>query len=360
MRKLIFPMMLICILSTFSGNVFAYFPLPFTYNGHQYSDVLGYSWSADGYDWHQTIYYNLASSGTSIRYQGDNSGIVYIVGAKAALIITQAPQYNGGNPDIQEYWNEEDVVYVTCGVGTTLVPTIETFKLFSSQNILDYSDDNVWFYANVRPAPTDEKDHFTWPVDPQKPSNGHHGWCSDWRKDTAGCYWLNDISIDQANVWRDVQPFQLHYYHYQKIYGYHLGADYNIASGDTDRGQLVHPTSKGEISEVRENVCGWGNLIFVRHDTSFGTYTSMYAHVDWLDSGKPIKGSTVDSKAPIAKVGIGAWDCGKNNKGSYSAHLHFEIREGDNVFPGPAYTSSAINKGPQGQIDPNAFISTHR
>jgi len=200
-------------------------------------------------------------------------------------------------------------------------------------------------------------DHFTWPVDPQNTSNGRVGKCNDWGKDPQGCYWLSDTSTVASSVWRDVQPFQVHYYKLMK--GYHLGADYNIGSSNTDRGKYIYPTSKGEILEVLENVCGWGNIIFVRHDPSFGTYTSMYAHVEWLDGKKQVKGASVDSTVPFAKIGIGAWDCGKNNKGSYPAHLHFEIREGVSVVPGRAYTSSIVEKGQQGQIDPNAFISNH-
>jgi hypothetical protein len=158
MKKIAFAVSLIAFmyLSLLSPeNASAAFSLPYTYNGHKYSDVLDYSWSANGYDWHQTIYYNLRTSGTEIRYQGDNSGQVYISGAKAAVSIVQAPQYNGGIAVIEEFWNEIDTSSISIGVGTTLAPTVDNAKLYSSQNILNYTNNNVWFYANVAKSLTD-------------------------------------------------------------------------------------------------------------------------------------------------------------------------------------------------------------
>ena len=200
---------------------------------------------------------------------------------------------------------------------------------------------------------------FLWPVDPKNFTIGHYSACREWPRDSEGCYWLSDTSTAGAKIWRDVQPFLRHYFNE----GYHLGADYNIGSGNQDRGKLVYSTSKGVITKVLENECGWGNIIFIRHDTSFGTYTSMYAHVDWINGTKPKKGLYVEGGIPIAEIGNGAWNspkCSKEKKGSYPAHLHFEIREGEDTTPGPAYIKNINRKPPQGQIDPNAFISAHR
>lgn len=208
------------------------------------------------------------------------------------------------------------------------------------------------------PPPTDR---FTWPVDPQNPSSGHYGRCREWGKKPDGCYWLSDTSEDRSTVWIDVQPFQR--YKWQG-HGFHLGADYNFGQEPSDKGKPVYPTAKGFIplGGVKTNQCGFGNIIFVRHDTSFGTYTSMYAHVDWLTSGPPKEGDQVSSDSPIAIVGNGSWNnrsCKKQKKGSWPYHLHFELREGDNITNGIAYTPYQMDKGPQGQIDPDAFISSH-
>lgn len=216
------------------------------------------------------------------------------------------------------------------------------------------------FYVRlVRGGPEgNESDIFKWPIDPNNVSSGHFGQCVDWENDPGGCYWLSNSAEDSAVVWRDVQPFQLHKW----VKGYHLGADYNL---DRDKGKPIYPTSAGTVAQVLENQCGWGNIVFLRHDTPWGIYTSMYAHIDWLDSGAPTVGSDVTTDKPIAQVGNGYWNdpnCKGQKVGKYPYHLHFEVREALNTDPGPAYTKQKLadgEKGPQGQIDPNAFVSTH-
>jgi murein DD-endopeptidase MepM/ murein hydrolase activator NlpD len=93
-------------------------------------------------------------------------------------------------------------------------------------------------------------------------------------------------------------------------------------------------------------------VVFVRHDTPWGTFTSMYAHVNWMSSGVPVLGQTVSKGQQIAVIG--------NGGGVYPYHLHFELRAANNTIVGPAYISSQSGTPPRGQIDPNAFISTHR
>lgn len=136
-------------------NASADFSLPYTYNGHQYSDVLQNFWVSYAQDWTTTIYYNIPTSGTDIRYQGEitNGGIV-ITCAKSAVRILQAPQYNGGYPVIDGEWlNEEDTCGLSIGTQTTVGPTVDTSKLYSSQNILEPTGNNIWFYANVSRTP---------------------------------------------------------------------------------------------------------------------------------------------------------------------------------------------------------------
>jgi Membrane proteins related to metalloendopeptidases len=172
---------------------------------------------------------------------------------------------------------------------------------------------------------------------------------------------VTDIQRPTASqAWRNVQPFQLTKSSTGK--GYHLGADYNLGGGDDDKGRSVYPASAGVISSLQSNVCGWGNMIFIRHDTSFGTYTSMYAHVNWLDNGPPLVNTPVDPTVEIALVGNGAWTKTSTCKTSdfYPYHLHFEIREGVNTNAGDGYTKKQVTKGPQGQIDPNDFIRNHQ
>lgn len=201
---------------------------------------------------------------------------------------------------------------------------------------------------------------FTWPIDPSNISKGHDDFCADWPGNPRGCYWLSDAPRPgAAEAWRDAQPFRRH--KNKKNKKYHLGADYNFGGGADDKGQPVYPTTTGIVVAVLENVCGWGNIIFLNHDTPFGVYTSMYAHVDWLSTGQPGLNATVTPNAPIAQVGNGAWTktqtCG--SKGKYPYHLHFEIRQGTSINPGSGYIKNNKAKVPDGQVDPNQFVATH-
>jgi len=200
---------------------------------------------------------------------------------------------------------------------------------------------------------------FTWPIDPTNSSRGHYDYCDDWPADPQGCYWLTDTPGPAAqDAWRDAQPFQRHLY---VKHGYHLGADYNFGTDPQDQDKPVYPAAVGMVVSVQENVCGWGNILFVRHDTVFGVHTSMYAHVDWLPTGRPSVNDPVSPSTAIAQIGNGAWTKTKGcpKAGSYAYHLHFEIREGINTDPGPGYTKKRVTTTPQGQIDPNQFIASH-
>lgn len=211
-----------------------------------------------------------------------------------------------------------------------------------------------------------DPDSFVWPTDPTNPSDGHYDFCVNSSGDPEGCFWITDITQPSAwDGWRDVNPFQQH----RPSNTFHLGADYNFGTGANDKGRLVYPTSVGIVSSVQRNVCSFGNVIFVEHETSFGIYTSMYAHVDWLPKtsqspgGPPLLNALVDPSVAIAKIGNGSWNnknCTGPKKGQYEYHLHFEIREGANTDVRLANTNAQTTKGPEGQIDPNEFIQTHR
>lgn len=200
---------------------------------------------------------------------------------------------------------------------------------------------------------------FRWPVDPLNMDAGKYGPCADWSGDPVGCYWLSSGATNPRTTWRDAQPFQRHLYSVTN--GWHLGADYNLSK---DAGRDVYPAAPGKVAAVVEDKCGWGNVIFVRHTLSNGDpITTMYAHVAWLPSGKPNADVNVSPEAPIARVGT-AWraKCG-GKLADYPPHLHFELRESTSTELGKAYTADQLpvgEKGPEGQVDPNAFISTHR
>jgi murein DD-endopeptidase MepM/ murein hydrolase activator NlpD len=209
-------------------------------------------------------------------------------------------------------------------------------------------------------------DIFTWPVDPDNYTDGQY---TGTDSSQTIMFWLHE-SITANTVWRDEQPFQ----RYSLVSGgtkkgYHLGADYNLGGGDADLNEDVYPVAPGKVSLMLDNVCGFGNIIFVEHDTSFGIYTSMYAHVK--DGFRHLsQGADVTPANPIAQVGKGVWTTTSScdSSGLYDAHLHFEIRRGTDTTPGHAYTKdskcgdssdSDSNNCPQNQVDPNVFIRTH-
>ena len=210
---------------------------------------------------------------------------------------------------------------------------------------------------------------FTWPVDPTNPTMGHYGPCND----SSPCFWISNSIENSSNVWRDAQAFS-DPQGLQRASG-HLGADYNKWSSDDDENQPVYPTAVGTVSQVLDNQCGWGNIVFIRHDVSFGAgvYTSMYAHVNW-QYGRPSIGDPVTPNNPIAGIGKGNWTKNTNctTSGSYPAHLHFEIRRGDRIDIGirkdgvwvSAYEAcdgldDDANNCWARQVDPNAFIAAH-
>lgn len=196
------------------------------------------------------------------------------------------------------------------------------------------------------------RNEFTWPIDPDNISGGHYGPCGD-SDHLDGCFWLSDALEERDRIWRDAQPFQRYRCDVYPCNGmYHLGADYNLGSGAADNGLPVYPAAAGIVSRVLSNVRGWGNIVFIEHSFFDETYTTMYAHVEWLESGPPLKRSAVSSENPIARVG--------NGVGLYPYHLHFEIRLGDDTSPGRAYSKQRVQSGPQGQIDPNAFIGSFK
>jgi murein DD-endopeptidase MepM/ murein hydrolase activator NlpD len=196
----------------------------------------------------------------------------------------------------------------------------------------------VWNFTTVAAS------GFTWPTDPGNPSSGSFGPCGDWPSHSSGCFWLS------SNGWRDAQPYRRHL----SNFGYHLGADWNLGSGSNDANLPVYAVADGVVSRVVDLPGAWGKIVFVRHSTPSGVYTSMYAHVNWNASGPPVQGQTVAKGQQIARIG--------NGDGYYGTayHLHFEIRAGDNTDAGPGYVDSQGVVSPQGQLDPNLFIRDHR
>lgn len=197
----------------------------------------------------------------------------------------------------------------------------------------------------------------TWrmPIDGADAHEATDGDCGDWKGVPNACVWFSNQSRDSRTIWRDVNPFQRH----ENPKGYHLGADLNLGSKADDKDLPVRAVAAGEVLKVFRNVAGWGNAILVKHQTSLGPITTLYAHVSWLPSGPPMETSKVENGEKIALIGNGSWSpCSSPNPAAcqYPYHLHFEVRKGASADLGPGYTKTTVTQGPQGQIDPIRYL----
>jgi len=105
----------------------------------------------------------------------------------------------------------------------------------------------------------------------------------------------------------------------------HLGEDWNgTGGGDTDLGDPIFAAADGVVTFAQDYRLGWGNVVIVRSaylengNTKF--VDSLYGHL--LNFNVKV-GQVVKRGQIIAKMG--------NNRGMYSAHLHFEMRKNINV-----------------------------
>lgn len=184
-----------------------------------------------------------------------------------------------------------------------------------------------------------------WPIAPLSRELGFDKDCLDWPNHPAGCFWLT------ANGWRDAQPMRRHR---NPTNGkYHLGADWNLDADPTDCDRPVHAIADGKvILALPDYHLTWGNVLFVLHDLRVGTFTSMYAHVNWSPTGKPSAGDSVVRGQEVARIG--------RANPQEPCHLHLEIRPGLRTKVGDGYASSQTAVPPNGQVDPNIFIRTFR
>lgn len=122
----------------------------------------------------------------------------------------------------------------------------------------------------------------------------------------------------------------------------HDGIDLAI---DMDSGYLPHDVTQeviavadGEVLKSHLESCAIGHIVWIRHDTPIGTYTSMYAHLSsfTVTPGQRVrKGQRIGFliEEPLCDYG-------------YSGHLHFEMWRGIATTWHDGYSSG------NGQIDP--------
>ena len=133
----------------------------------------------------------------------------------------------------------------------------------------------------------------------------------------------------------------------------HLGEDWNgLAGGDTDLGDPVYATAHGVVVFARDARLGWGNVVILRHcyeenagERQIKVIDSLYGHLDEITVRE---GQSVRRGQQIGTIG--------NNRGMYSAHLHFEIRKNIQI----GLRRSSFGRDFSNYFDPTNFIVKHR
>ena len=129
----------------------------------------------------------------------------------------------------------------------------------------------------------------------------------------------------------------------------HLGEDWNgQGGGDTDLGDPVFCTAHGIVVFAQDYKLGWGNVVIVRHayleNGTVHYIDSLYGHLHEI---LVRAGENVARGQKIGTIG--------NNRGQYSAHLHFELRK--NITVG-MYRSS-FPRDHSVYWAPSQFIAAH-
>lgn len=141
----------------------------------------------------------------------------------------------------------------------------------------------------------------------------------------------------------NAQPFQV---------TRHLGDDLNGVGGwNSDLGDPVYAAGNGRVVYSGVPGPGWGNMIIVVHrvaesgaEHGWRVYQTVYAH---LKERKAQEGELVKRGQLLGTVGTA--------EGRYLAHLHFEVRRSNSVYPGLGYADAPLDR-----VSPEAFIREHQ
>ena len=131
----------------------------------------------------------------------------------------------------------------------------------------------------------------------------------------------------------------------------HLGDDLNgIGGWNSDLGDPVYASGTGRVIYCGVPSDGWGNMVILGHRVpdagaanGFKVIQTVYAHMEKM----LVKlGDVVPRGKQIGTVGTA--------NGHYLAHLHFEIRESQSIYPGAGYSDAPLDR-----VSPEAFVKAH-
>ncbi len=132
----------------------------------------------------------------------------------------------------------------------------------------------------------------------------------------------------------------------------HFGEDWNgRGGGDTDLGDPVYSIADGVVTFAHDVRGAWGNVVLVRYayrdpeDGKVKFIDALYGHLQRIMTNV---GDQVKRGEQIGTIG--------NNRGMYSAHLHFEIRHNINI----GMHTNTVPATLEHWADPTEFINKHR
>lgn len=131
----------------------------------------------------------------------------------------------------------------------------------------------------------------------------------------------------------------------------HLGEDWNgVGGGDSDLGDPIYSIGHGMVVFARDVRLGWGNVVIIRHAYKppkgpVEVIDSLYGHLQRIHVRE---GQIVRRGDQIGTMG--------NNRGMYSAHLHFEIRKNLEI----GMNRADFKRDFSNYHDPRKFIRAHR
>lgn len=111
--------------------------------------------------------------------------------------------------------------------------------------------------------------------------------------------------------------------------GFHLGDDLNgIGQENTDLDCPVFAAADGMVAYAGQPSPGWGGVVILLHRTDAGLKQTFYGHLN-PDSLAVTPGERVARGRRLGRLAL--------TTAVDFAHLHFELRHGAGVVPGPGY-----------------------
>lgn len=158
--------------------------------------------------------------------------------------------------------------------------------------------------------------------------------------------WSMPMGTDNGAFTYNAQPFGV-----ENAYrgGRHLGDDLNgIGQENTDLDDPVFAGADGLVVYAGHPSDGWGGVVILAHrlPEDGRLVQSFYGHLK-PEGIRVVPGQEVARGDLLGRLGL--------TTAMDYAHLHFEIREGATIRPGPGYAPASL--GDLDRLDPTAFLA---